>query len=347
MIPPGMRAAVHTDAFQLDIRDVAVPRPSLPDHVLVRVGAVGICGSDKHDLDHPPRSLLHSGHEFAGVIAALGSEPGGFTPGERVLVRPRARCGVCAGCTGSPRTRCEWGGVYGCRGNNQPPGAMAEYVLVLTENLTHVPDEIPLEEAALTDPLAVAIHAANLAPDVSGRDCVVMGAGAIGLLLGQVLKLRGAGRVAMVDVLESHLATAALLGDFECVDSRDRQSATEHLRRFGAGIYFELAGGESPTLDMAIEAIAKEGWILLVSQRPAGAWINYQRVMFQQLTLKGVAGTSDASWKEAEHLIFTRAVQIQPIITHRYPLERANEALMTAVKGDSLKVLILPNGEVV
>ncbi len=228
-------------------------------------------------------------------------------------------------------------------GNNQPPGRWPSIPCV-TENLN--PSENPSGGSRSDRSLAVAIHAANLAPDVSGRDCVVRGAGAIGLLLGQVLKLRGAQRVAMVDVLESHLATAARLGDFECIDSRDRQSATEQLRNFGSGIYFELAGGEAPTLDIAIDAIAKDGWILLVSQRPAGAWINYQRVMFQQLTLKGVAGTSDESWAEAEDLIFTREVQIQPIITHRYPLEVANEALMTAVKGDSLKVVIVPNGEI-
>ncbi len=99
MIPPTMKAAVHTGSVPVGLRDFAVPRPSLPDHVLVRVGAAVSAEATSMTWTTRPEWRQTPGHEFAGVIAALGNEPGGFAPGERVLVRPRARCGVCDGCT--------------------------------------------------------------------------------------------------------------------------------------------------------------------------------------------------------------------------------------------------------
>lgn len=340
-----MKAAFHTDAYRLEVIDTETPRVTDPDHVLLRVGAVGICGSDKHDVETPPRVRQIPGHEFAGVIAELGPEPGGFSVGDRVLARPQAFCGECDSCRQRPRTVCEVGAVYGCRGAQHPPGAMAEYILVRTDNLTPVPDNVSLEEAAMVDPLAVAIHAINLGPEVSGQACVVMGAGVIGLLLAQVLALKGASVVALVDVVESHLQKAAELGSFVTLMGDDREALVPRLKELRSGIYYELAGGESPTLDIAIQCIERCGSILLVSQRPKGCWLNYQRVMGLQLTLQGVAGTSIAAWKESIDLICSSSVAVAPLISHRYPLDRANEALDTAIRGDSLKVMIKPNGD--
>lgn len=343
---PDMKAALHTDALKLEIVRKEVPRVVDPDHVLLRVGAVGFCGSDKHDLETPPRVRQTPGHEFAGVIEELGSDPAGFAVGERVLSSPRAWCGECAECRKSPRGRCERGGVYGCRGSQHPPGAMAEYVLVRAANLARIPDDVSMEEALMVDPLSTAVHAIDLGPDVTGETCVVMGAGVIGLMLAQVLKLRGGARVALVDVLQSHLETARELGEFETLVGDDREALVGRLEALSSGVYYELAGGESPTLDIAIQCIRRGGSILLVSQRPKGVWLNYQWVMGKQLCLQGVAGHSDRAWDEAVELIFRHRVNVAPLITHRYPLEQAQEALMTAVEGDSLKVVLKPNGEV-
>lgn len=341
-----MKAAIHTDTLRLDITDVEPPRITDYDHALIRVGAVGFCGSDKHDLDHPPQRPQTPGHEFSGTIEQLGNEPAGFAVGDRVLVRPRSRCGKCDECLKRPRGACENPGIYGCRGVQHPPGAMAELVLVRTENLTKIPHDISFEEATFVDPLAVAIHAVNLGPEVRQRACVVMGAGVIGLLLAQVLALKGAKPVVLVDILQSHLDTAAGLGDFILLHAGDRAALTGELKPVRSGIYYELAGGESPTLDIAIECIEPGGSIMLISQRPRGVWLNYQSVMGKGLTLRGVSGTSDESWQEATELIFERKVKTLPIITHRYPLEQATDALVTAVQGDSLKVILKPNGDV-
>lgn len=340
-----VKAAFHTDAYRLEVCDTPTPTVTDPDHVLLRVAAVGICGSDKHDVETPPRVRQIPGHEFSGVIAELGTEPGGFRVGDRVLARPQAFCGECDSCRRRPRDRCEAGGVYGCRGSQHPPGAMAEYILVRTDNLTRIPDHVSLEEAAMVDPLAVAIHAINLGPEVRGQACVVMGAGVIGLLLAQVLALKGASTVALVDVVESHLQKAAELGDFVTLMGDDRDALVPRLESLCSGVYYELAGGDSPTLDIAIQCIERCGSILLVSQRPKGCWLNYQRVMGRQLTLQGVAGTSEVAWQEAVELISNSDVAVSPLISHQYPLEKADEALDTAINGDSLKVMIKPNGD--
>ncbi len=338
-----MKAAVHTGPFTLEVRDVPVPEIAEPDDVLVRVAAVGICGSDKHDLETPPRREQIPGHEFTGVVAAVGKDSAGFRVGDRVLVNPVTRCGRCEACRRTPPAPCLRPVVYGCRGD-QPPGAMAEYCKVRAEDLSRVPDDVSLEEMALTDPLAVAVHAVNSGPPVRGENCAVLGAGVIGLLLAQVLRLRGAARIALLDILPSHLEMGRRLGDFECFSGEDADRAAADLEAFDCGVWYELAGGEAPTLDIAIRASRRHGRIILISQRPKGVWINYQMVLFKQLVLQGVALTSKESWAEASALIASRRVKAAPLITHRFPLEEVNEAVRTAVRGDSLKVMIRPGG---
>ncbi|MCC6484411.1 MAG: alcohol dehydrogenase catalytic domain-containing protein [Armatimonadetes bacterium] len=338
-----MRAAVHTDAFELSLQDWPDPEIRAPDDVIVRVGSVGICGSDKHDLDHFPARPQIPGHEFAGVIHEVGADAAGFKPGDRVLVRPHTRCGKCGECLKTPRGECLSPGVFGCRGVQHPPGAMAEQILVRAENLWKVPDNIPLAHAALADPLAVAIHAVERGPSVRAETCVIMGAGVIGLLLAQVLRLDGAGEVALVDVLASHLEVARGQGEFLTFSGDDREKLEGDLNALKSGIFFELAGGEAPTLDAAIQCIRPGGTVLLVSQRPGGAWINYQRVMGNELNLHGVAGVSDEAWERAVELLFSGRINAAPLITHTYPLEEATRALDTACHGDSLKVCLSPN----
>ena len=340
-----MKAAVHTGTFDLQVVETETPPVREYDDVLVKVATVGICGSDKHDFETPPRRRQIPGHEFAGVVAAVGSEPAGFAVGNRVFVNPKTRCGVCTECRSKPRGRCIRPSVYGCRGD-QPPGAMAQYCLVRTENLVRVPDDVPLVQAAFVDPVAVAVDAMKSGPDVAGQDCAILGAGVIGLLLAQILKLHGARRVALVDIRPSHLETGRELGDFETYLSDDVDRVSRDLEKLDSAIYFELAGGEAPTLDIAIRAIRKGGTILLVSQKPKGAWINYQFVLFKHLTLRGVGMASEDPWGEATRLVFERKIRVDPIISHHFSLDDVNEAVRTAVEEDSLKVMIHPNPDV-
>lgn len=315
------------------------------DDVIVRVGCVGLCGSDKHDLDHAPERPQIPGHEFAGVVEKAGPDAAEFLPGDRVLIKPLTRCGRCEECLKAPRGKCLSPGVYGCRGVQHPPGGMAELALVRAENLWRIPDGVSLAEAALADPLAVAIHAIERGPAISDEACVVMGAGVIGLLLAQVLQIEGAGKIALVDIRPSHLEVATSLGDIATYLADDEDRLRRDLAALDSGIFFELAGGDSNTLEIAVASARRGGTVLLVSQRPRGVWLNYQRVMGNELELRGVSGVTDTAWRRALALLFSGKIVTAPLVTHTYPIEEATQALLTACHGDSLKVCVLPNPE--
>jgi threonine dehydrogenase-like Zn-dependent dehydrogenase len=338
-----MKAALHVDRFRLDLVERPIPEPEAGESLL-RVKACGFCGSDKHDFATPPKRQQIPGHEFAGVVEEISGDPSGFSAGDRVLVRPKIMCGGCYQCREGDPELCENVRVYGCRGD-QPPGGFAELVKVQTRYLRKMPEGISFAEATMADPLAVAIHGFDFTPDVEGERIAIFGAGVIGLLAAQVAHLRGAPRVFLIDINPDHLALGKQLGPFEALPARDDESHLEKLQAAGIEISVELAGGDAPTLDHAIRVTRKGGTVLLVSQRPGGSFIDYQRVMFQELRLQGVAGQRDANFTEAIELMGAGSVQVRPLLSATFPLERIQEALETALQPGSLKVVVAPGGD--
>lgn len=339
-----MKAALHVDRFRLDLVERPIPELESGESLL-RVKACGFCGSDKHDFATPPRRQQIPGHEFAGVVEKMSGDPGVFSVGDRVLVRPKITCGQCYQCREGDAELCERIRVYGCRGD-QPPGGFAEYVKVATRHLRPMPAEMSFAQATMADPLAVAIHGFDFTPDMEGERVAIFGAGVIGLLAAQVAHLRGASRIFLVDINLDHLQLGETLGPFETVLAQDDGSHLEQLVEARIGISVELAGGDAPTLDHAIEVTRKGGTVLLVSQRPGGSFIDYQHVMFSQLRLQGVAGQHDRNFSEAIELMGSKQVQVEPILAASFPLESIQEALETALQPGSLKVIVTPGGDI-
>jgi threonine dehydrogenase-like Zn-dependent dehydrogenase len=339
-----VKAALHVDRFRLDLVERPIPELD-PGEALLRVKACGFCGSDKHDFATPPRRRQIPGHEFAGVIEKIAGAPDGFSVGDRVLVRPKITCGECYQCREGDPELCERVRVYGCRGD-QPPGGFAECVKVATRHLRAMPAAMSFREATLMDPLAVAIHAFDFTPEMAGERVAIFGAGVIGLLAAQVAHLRGASPVFLIDINADHLDLGRSFGPFEALLAQEDESHLEVLLNARIGISVELAGGEAPTLDHAVKVTRRGGTVLLVSQRPGGSFIDYQRVMFSQLRLQGVAGQTDENFSEAIELVGGRKVQVEPLVTACFPLDRIQEALETALRPESLKVIITPGGDV-
>src|ERR1041385_3251328 len=208
-----MRALLLSKPAHLEIADLPMPSPG-PDEVLVRVAACGICGSDVHGYDGssgrriPP---LVMGHEAAGTVAEIGSRVEGLARGDRVTFDSTLYCGDCDFCRRGEVNLCDRRQVIGVSCQDfRRAGAFAEFVVVPSRIVYRLPDSLPFTEAAMLEAVAVALHAVSLAP--AAADAVVVGAGMIGLLIVQALRVAGCSRVLVTDVDESRLKLAEKLG---------------------------------------------------------------------------------------------------------------------------------------
>src|SRR2546430_2177950 len=189
-----MKALLLSSYKNLELADLPAPSPA-PDEVLIRVAACGICGSDVHGYDGssgrriPP---IVMGHEAAGVIAAVGSAVENFSSGDRVTFDSTVYCGECPNCRRGNVNLCDRRQVLGVScGDYRRAGAFAEFVVAPARIIHRLPDSLSFSDAALLEAVAVALHAVSLVPVVPGNTVLVIGAGTIGLLLQQALRVAG------------------------------------------------------------------------------------------------------------------------------------------------------------
>src|SRR4051812_8865900 len=193
-----MKALLLSQYRRLEVVDMAAPEAGRGE-VLIRVAACGICGSDVHGYDGssgrriPP---IVMGHEAAGVVARIGEGVSGLSEGERVTFDSTIYCGQCSNCLRGNINLCDRREVLGVScGDYRRPGAFAEFVSVPARIIHRLPDNLPFQESALLEAVAVALHAVSLAPVEAGSTALVVGAGTIGLLLQQALRVAGCSRV--------------------------------------------------------------------------------------------------------------------------------------------------------
>ena len=223
-----------------------------PGEVELEVAYCGICGSDLHEYQSGPHSIpqaeahplsgcrapLTLGHEFCGVVAALGPGVEGLRIGDRVAVEPEYRCGECRYCREGRYNLCESMGFIGLMGD----GGFAERARVPAYMLHRLPDAVGFRQAAVLEPAAVALHALRRSSLAPGQRCAVFGLGPIGLLLVMLARLRGIEDIAAVDVSPERLALAGEFGASRALDARDGDTAAR-LREGGAlDCAFEAAG---------------------------------------------------------------------------------------------------------
>ena len=326
-----------------NIRFIESPRPIPgPDELLVAVVCVGICGSDLHAYHgrHPFIQLpIVPGHEFAGTVAKVGTNVRGFAPGQRVTVEPSLVCGLCYNCTHGRYNVCEQLRVIGC----QTPGAMGDYLTVPASKALHLPDDVTWDQAALAEPLAVAVHAVRVAQLRAGANLLILGAGTIGLMTLQAAKAMGAGRVMTTDLLQDRLDLALELGADEAVNPRTTDLAATLEETFGpqrADVIIECVGVASTIRD-AIRLARKGTRIVLAGVFEQEVLVNLGLVQDRELELVGTLMYVSDNFPTALELIQSGRVQTEPLITHRFPLAQATQAFATAdSRRDALKVLI-------
>jgi L-iditol 2-dehydrogenase len=324
------------------------PDPQIADHeVLVRVRACGICGSDVHGMDGSSgrrRPPLIMGHEAAGVIAELGKQVKDWNVGDRVTFDSTISCGSCWFCQRGLINLCDHRRVLGvsCEDYRQD-GAFAEYLAVPHRILYRLPDSVSFDQAAMVEPLSVGVHAVNRTPVSLGDTAVVVGAGMVGLLVVQALRVAGCGKIIAVDLEPQKLKLALTVGaDLGLkADACDvAQEVRSHTCGRGADVALEVVG-LSPTLNTAVASLRKGGWLTLVGNIRASVDFPLQAVVTRQLTLAGSC-SSCAEYPACLDLLDRRAINTEALTSAAPPLAEGAAWFKRLYEGDSslLKVIL-------
>ncbi len=338
-----MRALVkYPDEVGLRIEEVPIPEPG-PDQVLIRVDSTGICGTDLHiyQWDEWARSNVPApmivGHEFSGHIAAFGSNVSGFTEGELVGAEGHVVCGHCRNCLAGRRHLCQEPRGIGVN----IPGAFADYLVVPKGNVWRHLDGLDPEIAALFDPFGNAVHTALKFP-VLGEDVLITGAGPIGLMACAVVSHAGARNVVVTDVNRYRLDLAMKMGADRAVDPRteDLVSVQEELGMTeGFDVALEMSGNPEAMGDIIANTIHGANVALLgIPGEPFP--IDWSTVIFNMLTIKGVYGREMYDTWYKMNVLIESGIDLSPVISHRFPAERFEEAFAALQGGESAKVML-------
>ncbi|CCW35831.1 theronine dehydrogenase-like Zn-dependent dehydrogenase [Chthonomonas calidirosea] len=338
-----------------DVRYEPIPCPEPgPGQVRIRVGYCGVCGSDIPRLFEKGtyRFPLVCGHEFAGTVDLCGPDVEGFEKGQAVTVFPLIWCGRCSACERGNYAQCFDYSYLGSREN----GAFAEYVVAPACNLLPVPEGVSLEEAAMTEPAAVALHALRrTGRNLTGLTVAVFGCGPIGLLAALWARLGGAAKILLFDVVEEKLSLARGLGFARVFSTKEedpvRRIEIETMAQ-GADICIEAAGVPA-TLIQACSACGRGGHVVLLGNPATDVVLSaplLSQMMRREVTVVGtwnseygVYTTSD-DWHTTLSAMATGQFNVKPLISHKVPLVQAVEMLqaMHQRRVHSVKVLIAP-----
>lgn len=289
-----MKALLLSEYSRLEVVDVPMPRPG-PDDVLVKVEACGICGSDVHGYDGssgrriPP---LVMGHEAAGVVASVGTSVTDLREGQHVTFDSTVYCGNCEFCRKGEVNLCEYREVLGVSTPDfRRQGAFAEYVVVPRRIVYSLPENLSFSDAAMIEPLAVAVHAVNLSQVPRDGSALVVGAGMIGLLVIQALREAGCTNILVSDIDGTRLDLAKELGATATINAKQTDVPAEVKRHTaGQGVDVALeAVGSTPTVRAAIESVRRGGTVTLIGNIAPSVEIPLQVVVSRQLRLQGTS----------------------------------------------------------
>jgi threonine dehydrogenase-like Zn-dependent dehydrogenase len=350
-----MKAAFFYGGEDIRVEERPAPIPS-PDEVLVRIRAAGICGSDLHGYRDSGRGSSDrpymTGHELAGEIAALGSGVSGLHVGQRVGVEPRhlVGCGRCRWCRRGDYQLCPELGIEG--GRRVRSTGFAEYSLEPADKCYPLPDDLSIEEAAILDVYAVAVHALHRVPVRPMDTVAVLGTGAIGLATAQVAMAAGAKQVIVLGRRDEPLEFARQLGCNEVINNSnvDVVEAVQALTDGqGADIVFEAVGGAANTFTQALEVASRGGQVGIVGAFSAPQTVDTRSGMRKEISLHWV--WSYGMWEGvpefqiALDMMVDGRIRADPLITHRFPMEQIGDAFAAAAdkrRSGAIKVLVIP-----
>ncbi len=349
-LPKTMKAAVMRKTFEIEMEERPVPEIS-GDEVLVKVMAVGICGSDIHYYEHGRigpyvvEKPIILGHECAGIVVEVGERVEGLKPGDRVAIEPGITCGVCRFCKSGRYNLCPHVQFLAT-----PPvdGAFVQYIKHRADFLYRIPDSLSFEAAALNEPLSVGIHAANRAQLKAGETVAIIGMGPVGLMAVVAAKAYGASKIFVSDLEPNRLKAARELGATHAILARDVDVAKE-IRRLndnrGVDVAFETAG-HPIALKTAMSVLDRGGRLSIVGLPPQDEIaLNIPAIADNEIDIYGIFRYAN-TYPKGISILSSGLSNVDVMITDRYPLEQTKEAMERARtnKSGSLKVVVYPNG---
>lgn len=340
-----MRQVVLTAPKVLEFREVADPKVAdlKPDEILINVKHIGICGSEIHSYhgQHPATFYpVVQGHEYSGIVVAVGSDVKTVKVGDKATARPQLVCGKCGPCRRGQYNVCQNLRVQAF----QADGAAQDLFVVTEDRVVRIPDDMPLEYAAMVEPVAVGAHASSRPHDLVGRNVVVSGAGTIGNLIAQFAKARGAKRVVITDVSDLRLAKARECGIEYTVNVAKRnlgEALNEIFGDEGFSVGFEVAGVEVSVRSL-MELIEKGGDVIIVGVHAKDPAISMFYLGEHELNLIGSMMYRHEDYLKAVEEIEAGRIVLQPLISNRFPFEQYDEAykFIDANRETCMKVMI-------
>ncbi len=328
---------------KFEVRDIP-EHPLEDDEVLIKVAACGVCGTDVHiyhgdkgSADVNPPVVL--GHEFAGVVEEIGSAVDTLAVGDHVTVDPNIYCGKCYYCRRGKKQLCDDLNAIGVTRN----GGFADYCYAPQSQCYKLDMSVPLEYGAMTEPLACCIHGIDLADIQVGDSVCVIGGGAIGLMMVQLSKLSGASTVILSEPVAMRREIGSKVGadyTFDPTAAPLKDQVLNALGMEGVDVVIECVGNTTATAQ-AFDVTRKGTHVLLFSVPKPGSThpLNLEDVYKKELTIRGSFVNPDTHLRAVE-LINSGRIKFEPIITHRFPIEKLEDAILMQMSDESIKVLV-------
>ena len=328
-------------------RGIWMERVRKPDvghnDVLIKVHRTAICGTDIHIYqwdDWASNTIpvpMTVGHEFSGEIVETGIEVKGYEIGDRVSAEGHVTCGVCRNCRAGRRHLCRSAEGIGV----SRPGAFAEYIAVPAFNVFKLPDAISNEMASILDPFGNATHTA-LSFDLVGEDVLITGAGPIGIMAVAIAKFAGARHVVITDVNDYRLDLARKMGATVALNVTEG-SIDDVMKDLGMTEGFDVGlemSGNPQAFRQMLQGMHHGGRVALLGIPPEDTAIDWDQVIFKGLELKGVYGREMfETWYKMSSMLQS-GLNIDPIITHHFPIDEFQPAFDLMASGQSGKVLL-------
>lgn len=324
-----------------------LPKPEVgPGEVLIAVMYAGICGTDRHIYDWDEwaqgrvRPMVTIGHEFVGRVVEVGSIVRRVQPGQRVSGEGHIGCGECEPCRTGRAHICERVEVIGIERN----GTFAQYLVLPEDNVWVVDDAISDELAAIMDPLGNAMHTVMTA-DVSGRTVLVTGAGVIGLMAIAIAQRAGARQVIAVDIEPRHLELATQMGADHVLHAGEsdwwQQARALTPKNQGPEVWLEMSGS-SQAIDAGFKALRNGGTVALLGLPRSPVMIDIAAdIIFKGAKVVGISGRKMyETWFQMEGFLSGAGLAVESLVTHRFPVERFEDAFAVLGTGEAVKVLL-------